>query len=350
MRPITHTSAKQLVPVANKPILFYGIEAMVSRRHHRDRHHRGRHPARDPMAAVGDGSRWGPRSPTSPGRAARSGPLRAHRPRVPRRRRLRDVPRRQPARAGPRRVRRAGVPRRPTLDVGQRRARRPRSCSRRCPTRTASAWPSSTARRPRVRLVEKPLDPPSTSPSSACTCSTGTSTTRCGPSSRRRAASSRSPTPSSGWSTTATRSHHEVLHGWWIDTGKLTRCSRPTAWCSSGSSAGRRRGRRALLDRRPGGDRGRCGSCAPASAARWSSAPARASRTATWARSPPSAPAARSSTPRSSTRWCSSAAGSWTSPASRTPSSASEVEVTRSKTRPRALRMMVGDHCKIDVE
>ncbi len=28
MRPITHTSAKQLVPVANKPILFYGIEEL----------------------------------------------------------------------------------------------------------------------------------------------------------------------------------------------------------------------------------------------------------------------------------------------------------------------------------
>ena len=30
LRPITHTSAKQLVPVANKPILFYGIEEMAS--------------------------------------------------------------------------------------------------------------------------------------------------------------------------------------------------------------------------------------------------------------------------------------------------------------------------------
>lgn len=29
LRPITHTYAKQLVPVANKPVLFYGIEALV---------------------------------------------------------------------------------------------------------------------------------------------------------------------------------------------------------------------------------------------------------------------------------------------------------------------------------
>src|SRR5436305_6461011 len=30
LRPITHTSAKQLVPVANKPVLFYGIESLAA--------------------------------------------------------------------------------------------------------------------------------------------------------------------------------------------------------------------------------------------------------------------------------------------------------------------------------
>jgi glucose-1-phosphate thymidylyltransferase len=57
LRPITHTSAKQLVPIANKPILFYGIEAM------RDAGIKeigivvGDTRA-EIMAAVGDGSRW----------------------------------------------------------------------------------------------------------------------------------------------------------------------------------------------------------------------------------------------------------------------------------------------------
>ena len=30
LRPITHTRAKQLVPVANKPVLYYGLEAIAA--------------------------------------------------------------------------------------------------------------------------------------------------------------------------------------------------------------------------------------------------------------------------------------------------------------------------------
>jgi len=58
LRPITHTSAKQLVPVANKPILFYGIEAMAAAGITEIGVIVG--PTRDEIVrAVGDGSRWG---------------------------------------------------------------------------------------------------------------------------------------------------------------------------------------------------------------------------------------------------------------------------------------------------
>lgn len=57
LRPITHTSAKQLVPVANKPILFYGIEAMRAAGIKEIGIVVG--DTRDEIkAAVGDGSRW----------------------------------------------------------------------------------------------------------------------------------------------------------------------------------------------------------------------------------------------------------------------------------------------------
>jgi glucose-1-phosphate thymidylyltransferase len=57
LRPLTYTSAKQLVPVANKPVLFYGIEAMAAAGIRDvgivvgDTHEEIRR-------AVGDGSKW----------------------------------------------------------------------------------------------------------------------------------------------------------------------------------------------------------------------------------------------------------------------------------------------------
>src|ERR671917_976499 len=60
LRPITYTSAKQLVPVANKPVLFYGIEAMVDAGIREIGIVVGDTQA-EIRAAVGDGSRWGAR-------------------------------------------------------------------------------------------------------------------------------------------------------------------------------------------------------------------------------------------------------------------------------------------------
>jgi glucose-1-phosphate thymidylyltransferase len=57
LRPITHTSAKQLVPVANKPILFYGLEHMVAAGIREFGIVVG-DTGDEIRASVGDGSRW----------------------------------------------------------------------------------------------------------------------------------------------------------------------------------------------------------------------------------------------------------------------------------------------------
>src|SRR6266513_1559843 len=62
LRPITHTSAKQLVPVANKPVLFYGIEAMAEAGIEDVGIIIAPETGPEIEAAVGDGSRFGVRA------------------------------------------------------------------------------------------------------------------------------------------------------------------------------------------------------------------------------------------------------------------------------------------------
>jgi glucose-1-phosphate thymidylyltransferase len=61
LRPITHTSAKQLVPVANKPVLFYGLEAMADAGITDIGIIIAPETGAEIRAAVGDGSRFGVR-------------------------------------------------------------------------------------------------------------------------------------------------------------------------------------------------------------------------------------------------------------------------------------------------
>ena len=194
LRPITHTSAKQLVPVANKPILFYGIEAMVAAGITEIGIIVGDTRA-EVMAAVGDGSRFGATVTYIP----QDAPLGLAHCVLIARDFLGDddfvmylgdnmleqdlgafVDAFETARAG------AEPPAAQIL-------------LKQVPDPHRFGVAELDADGHVVRLVEKPADPPSaTSPSSASTCSTAPSTRPCGRSRRRRGASWRSPTPSSG--------------------------------------------------------------------------------------------------------------------------------------------------------
>ena len=203
LRPITHTSAKQLVPIANKPILFYGIEDMVEAGIKEIGIIVGS-TGDEVIAAVGDGSRWGVDITYIP----QDAPLGlAHCVLIARDflgdddfvMYLGDNMLQQGLAGFTDRFERARTDA-ATLRLGD----------------DGSTVPAAQILLAKVddprqfgvaeladdgevlRLVEKPADPPSDLRWSASTCSTATSTTPWPPSSRRGGASSRSPTPSSG--------------------------------------------------------------------------------------------------------------------------------------------------------
>ena len=264
LRPITHTSAKQLVPVANKPILFYGIEDMAAAGITEIGIVVGETGA-EIAAAVGDGSRFGVEVTYIP----QDAPLGLAHCVLIARDFLGDddfvmylgdnmlqqglaefVERFEADRARGRRRRRSTA-----APSG---ARRPRSCC--CPVPDPHRFgvaevDADGPRRPARREAGRPAVGPR--PRRRLPVHRRPSTRPSRPSSRRPGASSRSPTPSSGSSTTATAVRHEVLEGWWLDTGKkdpLLESQPPGA--RDARAPRRRHGRRGLAGRRAGRDRG----------------------------------------------------------------------------------------------
>ena len=228
LRPITHTSAKQLVPVANKPVLFYGIEAMAEAGHRGGRHHhRARDRARRSKPAAGDGSRFGVRityivqdEPLGLAHAVLTAePFLGDEP-------VRDVPRRQPA-AGRHHRSRGGLPRARAGRADPAHAgARPGELRRR--RARAAAPPGEVGR---VRAAGREAGRAGDRPGARRRLHVHgrRSTTPRARSSPRRAASSRSPTRSSTSSTAACASSRTSCAAGGRTRAASRTCSRPTA-------------------------------------------------------------------------------------------------------------------------
>jgi NDP-sugar pyrophosphorylase family protein len=229
LRPITHTSAKQLVPVANKPVLFYGIEAMAAAGIEELGIIIAPETGDEIRAAAGDGSRFG----VSLTYILQDEPLGLAHAVLTAEPFLRESP--FVMYLGDNLLQ-GGI-----ADlVAAFRSGSPDALILLTPVSDPQNYGVAELRDGSVeRLVEKPPSPRSqraTSRSSACTCSRPRFTPRPARSSPQRAASSRSPTRSStSWTQDCGSTRTSSRAGGRTPASSRT-CSPPTASCSTRSS------------------------------------------------------------------------------------------------------------------